>query len=305
MNWKDGELRHVSITFPQKVPNKETTFRRQCELEIPLIYVQIIDQLWTEFDHTRHTKAHEALRRGAYASDILKHLGKELKKYKGPGAKFRSQVLNPILQRYLRGIPDCYTPIVQEAIAHTSAEVKKALTIKQGDDAEDDAEDDAGDDAGEGTKPTILGATVFYLSVDPVDEENIPLYRRNLVYLAESRWHLAILADETLVEDEDFFKTTRVDHHDYVMEAYQDQLQEGPPQRNQDNEVTPFSEAEVEVILAEGLDWFFEEDLEDYVSKVHLSPYFTITDHHDFTRMSSSVRSRPGGSQESQEESPH
>ena len=151
----------------------------------------------------------------------------------------------------------------------------------------------------------ILGATVFYLSVDPVDKENIPLYRRNLVYLAESRWHLAILTDKTWVKDEDFFKTTRVNHHDYVMEAYQDLLQEGPPQRNQDNEATPFSEAEMEVILAEGLDWFFKEDLKDYVSKVHLSPYFTITDHHNFTRMSSSVWSRPGGSQESQEESPH
>ena len=130
MNWKDEELRHVSISFPQKVPNKETTFQRQRELKIPLIYVQIIDQLWTEFDHTRHTKAHEVLHWGAYTLDILKHLEKELRVYKGPGAKFRLQALNPILQWYLRGIPDCYTPIIQEAIMHTSAEVKKTLTIE-------------------------------------------------------------------------------------------------------------------------------------------------------------------------------
>ena len=269
-NWKEGELGTVKIGYLEKTRNNSENRLREREFDIPLVYTQLIDQLCCEMDHADHNSSHEALRRSAYATDILEQLGLELKTCEAGGPGFRSKVLNPILQRYLRGIPDSYTPIVQEAVAHTSAQVKKALTIGEGDDAEDDAR--------EGTMPTILGATVFYLSKDPVDPKNTPYYRRNLVYLAEARWHLGIVADGDLVDDAEFFETVRVDHHDYVMEAYQDELQkrkddEDIPRDDSDSDndneelPPPFSRAEVEVILSERLEKFFPEELASSVSK--------------------------------------
>ena len=174
-NWEEGQLGTLKITYPQKTRNKPETHNVEMEVTIPMLYVQLIDQLCAEVDHSRFNNAHEALRRAGYAADVLQHLGKELKMCKYDGASFRSKVLNPILQRYLKGIHDAYAPVVQEAVAQASAEVENFLNIKKG-----NAEDD---------KVTILGATVFYLSEDPLDTKNIPYYRRNLVYLPEARWH--------------------------------------------------------------------------------------------------------------------
>jgi hypothetical protein len=260
LDWGDGEVRSVVISFPQKIPNKDATYQRKREIKIPLLYVQLIDQLQKEVHHSEHNNGHEALRRGSYAMEILQHLGKELKLYNGAEEDFRSKVLNPILQRYLRGIPDAYTPAVEAAIGQASADALEVVkTENDTDDSEDDPENNP-------NKPTILGATVFYLSVDPVDTKNIPLYRRNLIYIAESRWHLNVLRGEELLEDVEFFNTCRIDHHDYVMEAYQNQLEDHEG-NSQDNGNLLFNEAEVEVILAERLEEFFNKELEELVSK--------------------------------------
>jgi len=40
---------------------------------------------------------------------------------------------------------------------------------------------------------TIANATSFYLTLDPLDPCLIPSYRRNLIYIRESRWALLIL----------------------------------------------------------------------------------------------------------------
>ena len=325
LNWKEDEVTAVKIVYSRKKRNKPEKQSVERSLKIPMIYVQLIDQFCTEMDHSERNKSHEALRRGAYAVEILQHVGTELKTCSADGAGFRSRVLTPILQRYIQGIPDSYTPIVYEAISRASAlaeELAKSDTeanvqddiqdddtqvdnqgdtqVEDQDDApvddqedtqvddqddiqvddQDDAQADDQDDAQvddqddtQAKKPTILGTTFFYLSDDPVNPENIPYLRWNLLYIPEMRWHLHILTDNCRISNAEFYEKCRVHHHDYVMEAYQDGLEDdGDNQESEESEggarpLPPFSKAELEVIIAERLSKYLADEVSGQVSK--------------------------------------
>lgn len=269
------------------------------ELKIPHLYVQLIDQFWSESVHpandkqledpnSRKNKGHEALRRSGYVRDILQLLGRELKTYRGNdgGKNFRSKVLNPILMRYLWGVPDSYTPSVREGIAAFAKSFLKATGLAGAKARKKDGK----------SVLTITDATIFYLSVDPLDPDYIPHYRRNLVYVPEPRWHLVTLADPNKFGDIETFNDVR-HHHDYVMEAVRRERKKAPPLRDdedvappsQDDEdtapppqgndnttsnedddasgVEPLSRAELEIIMAEDLEDFYVHEMTVQVSK--------------------------------------
>jgi hypothetical protein len=111
----------VKIVYSQKKCNKPEKQNAEQTLKIPIIYVQLIDQFCTEMDLSKRNKAHEALCQGGYAVEILEHMETELKTCSANREGFYSQVLTPILQQYIQGIPNSYTPIVYKAILQASA----------------------------------------------------------------------------------------------------------------------------------------------------------------------------------------
>lgn len=147
LNWKTGELKHIEVITHIKSQNKNRARKQSKVLKIPFIYVQLIAQLNAENEHGDLDQGHEAVRRQSYARQILDHVARELKGYRGPGAAFHSKVLNPILQRYLQGVADSYTPCVRAGISGLNKE------------------------------PTISDVTKFYLSMDPTDPKHIRQYR--------------------------------------------------------------------------------------------------------------------------------
>jgi hypothetical protein len=222
-------------------------------VKIPLVYAQLIGQLVAEDKHGGHNNGHEAVRRQSYARDVLEAVGKELRRIKGDYTLFRSKVLNPILQRYLRGVPDSYTPSIRAAIS--------------------------GDD-----EPTIADATKFYLAKDPVDPVYLPHYRRNLLYIVESRWYLGILLGEMDLKSKLDFNRIRV-HHDNIMEALADEDDTDSDSTSQDkddadtsseddDEETPaaLNEVEVRTIFDEGLEGCFADELEAVVRAIPSTP---------------------------------
>jgi hypothetical protein len=188
--------------------------RQQHELggnsSYPPFYVQLIYQPLAEDRHGNDNSGYEALRRQSYARQVLEGAGKEIKGYKGPPEKFRSVILTPILQRYLKGVPDCYAPSLHAAVA-------------------------------KGDEPTISDATEFYLGVDPVSHIYIPQYRRNLLYIAESRWYLGVLLKNFDVDNKDGFNTTRT-NHDKAMKAVVDEPAEDD---DDDGNQHPFNKTEI------------------------------------------------------------
>jgi len=221
--WKKNDVAVVAVFKKVRKHNKNTTGTVQRSFSIPAAYVRIIDQLTKESVHGKHNASHEALRRATYAEETLDALGKELFRHDtvcGPG--FRSIVLNPILQRQMRGVPSHYTPLVRRAIAG-------------------------------GDRPvTIDRATRFYLEVDPIDPESIPSFRRNAVYIPEMRWHLAVLMGACSVRDIEAFR-----HFQYNQDDIMKQLQKEKPASG----IPAFNMVELEVIHCEKIHTFFEDEL--------------------------------------------
>jgi hypothetical protein len=230
LNWKSNEVTKITVRTRTKVRNKASSKNNQGKtVEIPFLYVQLIAQLNAENDHGDRDSGHESLRRQSYVRDILNHVAKELKTVKEPTRRFRSKVLNPILQRYLRGIPDCYTPSIRAAIA-------------------DDGQ------------PTIADVTRFYLSEDPVSPKHMDRYRRNLVYLTELRWYLGVVLETIAIGDAEAFNKIRT-NHDKIMTA----VAGADSDEDEDDEPGPFNKTEVEVIVDEDLADFFSDELEAVV----------------------------------------
>ena len=231
--WHTGELRMLKVGTMLKQRGKNTKEMNWKELDVPIIYVQLIAQLVAEDRHGDHNEGHEALRRQSYARQVLDEVAKEFKRefkeWKNNPAGIRFQTLNPILQRYLQGIPDAYTPSVRRAISG-------------------------------GDEPTIRDVTKFYLSRDPTDPDAVSLYRRNLLYIPESRWFLAVLSGKVKVADIDHFDKVRV-NHDNIMEA----LAEDDGTTTAEGEESNISEVEVRAIFDEGLEDFFEDQLKRVV----------------------------------------
>jgi len=211
-------------------------------LHIPMIYLQVITQLVAEDRHGISNTGHEALRRQSYARQVLDKVGIELRGYKGDGSLFRSTVLNPILQRQMRGVPDVYTPSVCAAIS--------------------------GDD-----EPTIADVTTFYLGKDPVDDACLSIFHRNLLYVPQSRWFLAVLLEVTARDDIEHYNKVLV-NHDKLMEA----LALNDDADTNSSEESSLTLAELEVILDEGLVDYFEGLIDTAVRTVYPScpPFLTL-----------------------------
>jgi hypothetical protein len=61
---------------------------------------------------------------------------------------------------------------------------------------------------------TIADATKFYLGDDPVHPSDMALYIRNLLYIREARWHVAVTLKKYRVEDIKFFEETLANNDD-------------------------------------------------------------------------------------------
>lgn len=194
-----------------------------------MIYVQLIAQLLTEDHHGKHNEGHEALRRQSYARQMLDAVGHELKHLKVYGLLFRSAVLNPTLQRQMRGVPDVYTPSVRGAISGN-------------------------------LDPTIEDVTLFYLSKDPVEHKNISLFWRNLLYSPQMRWFLQVVGRAGFVKSIKIFDNVYA-NHDKLMEA----LKEDDGSSTVSSEEASLTKTEIEVILDENLDGFYEHMLDQVV----------------------------------------
>lgn len=168
---------------------------------------------------------------------------------------FRSKVLTPILQRQLWGIYDGYGPSVREAIP-----ISRSATPNSDEDE---------------PTITILDATKFYLSEDPVDPALIPNYRRNLIYIPEARWHLGVMMGKhEKVGTGAYYNKVR-DNHDRIINALDeedDSSEEG---------IALLRPAEVEAIFDEELEDFFRPELARVV-RILSSPCLPLlTVHHD------------------------
>jgi len=234
MKWTADELYEIQYGKKRKRRGKSTYCEEWYPRLVPVPYAQLVQQFLFEEGFAAKIDSHESHRRACYAGQVLDEFAKELMGYDGDDLDFRSFVLTPILQRQLRGIPDAYGPTIQRAVCGANAP---------------------------GGRVTIEGATQFYLTVDPTNPRCIPSYRRNLIYIREARWHLALqlgLIDIALYRHFNWF----LDHHDLVMSK----LQPRPPSRT----VPAFSLEEVEVIVLEGLQDWFEPELCRVVS-VHVN----------------------------------
>jgi hypothetical protein len=252
MSWTKGELRKIEVggTVIRQKNKKRTREVIYNVHQIPAPYDRILSQLLLEDQHANIDASHEALRRQTYAQRVLDDFWKEIKKYDGPPAKFRSKVLSPILQRHLFGIEDNYAPAVRHSI-----------------------------NGGPGN-PTIAQVTKLYLGDDPADPEWIPTYRRNMLFIPEARWHLGIIQRKYRLGDTLPYMAIR-SHQDYLDQCIRQENEQKGHQEDEamddvessengsDDETPtappPLKEAEVQMIVYERLEDFFTVELAQVV----------------------------------------
>lgn len=233
MKWEDGQLHDVYYAKYTQRPGG--TFRKGIMVtkRVHVQYARLVHQFILENTLAKTYKAHEVLRRQTYAQKVLDEFGLELDRFRGVEAGFRSKVLTPILQRQLRGVPDVHGPAIRRGIDPNGS-------------------------------PTISDVTKFYLGRDPLEIRTIPSYRHNLAYIREARWHLAIIlgrADGTSSSDYD----VTLAHHDAIL----NHLKNSPKPRPGTFPV--YNEMEVAVVVEEGLDEWFDQELKRVVSMTSLS----------------------------------
>jgi len=209
--------------------------------------------------HASEQSSHESLCRQTYAREILDAFSDELKMLKRdnmPPANFRSWVLTPILQRQLNGVYNGYGPSVCGGIPK------------------------------EGEELTILDATRFYLQDDPIDPIFIRTYRRNLLYFPNARWHLGIVMGQEYGGSQ-----AAIDHYNKVLDNHYaimlDVKVEGH-KKYDNNNIPLLSYIEIRCIIDEGLERFFEEELQNIVRDVFFIQL------HFLTARSHSPRPWPG-----------
>ena len=182
-----------------------------------------------ESAHGKLDATHEALHRQSYTERMLQEFGEELSNFKGHNLDFRSQVLTLVLQRQMQGVADCYAPAIFKALVATDSE-----------------------------EVTIADATDFYLSVDPVHPKIIPSYQRNIVYICEACWHLAVLLGKISVGSKEAFHQSIVTQ-DLVMSVLQEEVMESGDVK--EDVYFQMSKAEVGALVFEELDELFQDEL--------------------------------------------
>jgi hypothetical protein len=235
---------------------------------IPLIYAQLLDQFRTEHNHAQVDLGHEAQRRDAYVSEVMILAAEELLEARGicvaspVASKWRSTVLTPILQRQLAGVSDSYRPSLEDGVRDPGVDVTRNPEISIGE------------------------ATEFYLGEDPTDSHWIRDYRRNLIYSRELRWYLAVLSErQTGMKPGDrLFYNMTVEHHDLLLDDSRasgecTNMEDGDinDDRGDDEPAPPFTAMEVLVIVAEGLEFFFKDELRVQVRSRNLATSVEIT----------------------------
>jgi hypothetical protein len=203
--WREGQTELIQFGTMRKIPKKRGTKVAWKSRYIQIPYYRLFQQLYAEVRHGNKNAAHEAQRRGSYARRVMEAFGEELEAHKELASQgtvasaWRSKVLTPILQRQLQGVPDAYAPSLEAGIG-----------MQDSDDEDDDGDGNKG-------KLTISDVTEFYLGSDPLHPDNKRFYVRNLVYIQEMRWHLAILLGKQKLESSEFFKQT-LDNQDYLLD---------------------------------------------------------------------------------------
>ena len=215
---------------------------------VPSAYAGLIDQFVAECLHSDEDNGHEALRRQSYVMEMLDYVALELTSYDGEPEDYRSKALTPVLQRYIRGVPDSYGPTVCAAM-------------------------EAGGDV-----PTIEEVTHFYLTIDPVDVTWIPSYRYGAIRIPQARWHIKVLMDgldSGVIGDRDVLKNV-LDNHDLIMEQMAEAGDVDVPQSG----IPHLTEVEVEVLICEKIELFFLPELLDVVSHVFFPLFNRFTSTH-------------------------
>jgi len=239
LNWKKGEVREIKIGQWRKRWNKLSSTLSNTTYEIPAAYHQLICQLVAEDMHAEGDNSHESCRRQTYARETLDALGDELKEYKRkklPPVDFRSKILTPILQRYLHGVYDGYSPSVTIGISKD----EEALTIQH--------------------------VTKFYLGVDPADPIFIRTYHRNLVYLPHARWHLGVVMGAKYGTSQGASENyDNVYSNHYAIMA---DLNSNDHESRDANNIPLLKSSKVRCIIQEGLENFFQEEFERIVSDI-------------------------------------
>lgn len=245
---------------------------------IPQGYCRLIHQLICETQLGKAWHAYEAERRMFYATKVMDAFIEEIKPFnrEGPGAGWRSKVLTPILQRQALGISDVYSWSVNRGImvaGHEEGDPPVPDAAEDDEEFTDDTDDDLAEDQEYSTeeivarrrelrpRPTILHATRAYLEFDPVADLEVSrkMYRRNLLYVREMRWHLAVVSENNAHNSTQghFFNMT-VDNQN-VLEEYLDTAGVRGDLPDQ------LMLAEALVIVIEGLERFYWPELRQMV----------------------------------------
>lgn len=235
MSWTKGELRTIGLGKWQKRRQKNSYGMITIKYQIPAPYDRIVAQLIAELMHAEGHDSHESCRRANYAAKVLDAFGDELEALNNRHLPptFRSRVLTPILQRQYHGVHDAYTPFVCAGINN---EVERL---------------------------SIEDVTDFYLSADPADPTHIPLYRRNLLYLPDARWHLGFLMGVGSGSEEaaaNHYNIVR-ENHDKIVASI---LEEGNDDVDDPAKI-PLNDTEIAAIISEGLENFFTDELAQVV----------------------------------------
>ena len=171
-DYDDKRLCKVSISKVVLSPNlkgKEREFivptkkdiQHQKTVEIHRGYLRFLAGMIREiaFSTEDGITNHNCLFRAEYSVMILDRFAEELmRKQRAPGVRWRSRVLNPLLQRQLEGITDYEAKSVVEAVG-----------------------------------PTVEAAARFYLTRDPLDPSNTLEMMHNILYIWPVRQSLACL----------------------------------------------------------------------------------------------------------------
>lgn len=253
MYWTPNQLLPGHLGKTRKVRNKKLWVTVWKERQFPQPYARLAEQLTFEDIHGLADHGHESVRRQAYARRVLDEFGKEFEAYNGPPARFRSRVFTPILQRQLQGMPDAYAPALSR---------KLSLTKPCG-------------------PVSIREATAFYLGVDPLNHLCIGSFRRNLIYIREARWHLAVRLEKIDIASKSHFDWY-LDNHEIILKGLQEDAEDRQSESESDAEleveishklkkkttIPLLSYKEIGVILTEDLEDFFADSLKRVVRTI-------------------------------------
>ena len=236
-NWKEPFCSNPKATFAVRItrlkkdgePDARTS---RMVVQIHTGYARILAGLQADISHGRINTSGMTLFRQTYAEKIFDEVATELKTAYGDGTaelgyRWRSEVLNPLLQRQLQGYPDHEAPMLAKHF--------------------------------EGFTGSALSTAIdnFYFAKDPLAPENQRALRRGVLYVTEYRVFLFVGKHQEAERDLDHYSTARK----VTTELYKE-LANNPEGAEGDK----LSKFEVRVIVAELLEDYYLEDVEASVS---------------------------------------